>query len=180
MVNEAGWERVVRIVLGMVLLVLGVVSAAADPAMQARISAQMAAPDRHEFDLPRDAARKPYETFVYLGVTEGMVALDVGAYAGYTTEMLAAAVGPSGKVYSHNTRRVLERYADGYYERTMKARLADDRLPNVVLHITEYDDFGLDVFTHETARRALRENPTLVHDHQLVAKPFGFFHVMSG
>ncbi len=127
--------------LAAVTLATGV---AADPAMQARIEAQMAAPDRHRFDLPRDAARKPYESFLFLGVKEGMVALDVGAYAGYTTEMLAAAVGSRGRVYSHNTRRVLERYADGYYERTMAERLANDRLPNTTLHVTGYDDFGLD------------------------------------
>ncbi len=117
--------------------------ALADPQMRERIETQMAAPDRHEFDLPRDAGRKPYDAFVFLGVREGMVALDVGAYAGYTTEMLAAAVGPSGRVYSHNTRRVLERYAEGYYQRTMTERLAGDRLPNVELLITDYDDFGL-------------------------------------
>ncbi len=116
----------------------------ADPAMQLRIEQQMQVPDRHEFDLPRDAARKPYETFKFLGLEAGMTALDVGAYAGYTTEMLAAAVGPDGRVYSHNTRRVLERYADGYYERTMRERLADNRLPNVVLHVTEYEDLALD------------------------------------
>ena len=73
-----------------------------------------------------------------------MTALDVGAYAGYTTEMLAAAVGPGGRVYSHNTETVLYRYADGYYERTMKERLANNRLPNVVLHLREYDDLGLE------------------------------------
>ena len=112
--------------------------------MRARIEAQMAASDRHEYDLPRDAARKPYESFAFLGVEEGMTTLDVGAYAGYTTEMLAAAVGPTGKVYSHNTEPVLERYADGYYKRTMTERLASNRLPNVTLHVTEYDDFGLD------------------------------------
>lgn len=130
--------------------VLGVVAAAlaipslADEAMRARIEAQQATPDRHRFDLPRDAGRKPYESFVFLGVEAGMTALDVGAYAGYTSEMLAAAVGPTGKVYSHNTRRVLERYADGYYDRTMDERLANGRLPNTVLHITPYDDFGLE------------------------------------
>ncbi len=123
--------------------VLSAFTVAGDPAMQARIELQMQVPDRHQHDLPRDAGRKPYETFVFLGVREGMTALDVGAYAGYTTEMLAAAVGPAGRVYSHNTRRVLERYAEGYYERTMRERLANDRLPNVVLHITEYEDFGL-------------------------------------
>ena len=114
-----------------------------DP-MATRIAAQQKSPDRHEWDFRRDAARRPYEVFRFLGLEEGMVALDVGAYAGYTTEMLAAAVGPAGKVYSHNTETVLKTYADGYYDRTMAERLANDRLPNVVMHLREYDDLGLD------------------------------------
>ena len=57
--------------------------------------------------------------------------------------MLAAAVGPGGRVYSHNTPEVLYDYAQGYYERTMAERLANDRLPNVVLHLRDYDDLGL-------------------------------------
>ena len=114
-----------------------------DP-MAVRIAAQQKSPDRHEFDFRRDAARRPYDIFVFLGLEEGMVALDVGAYAGYTTEMLAAAVGPDGKVYSHNTEKVLKTYAEGYYDRTMAERLANDRLPNVVLHLREYDDLGLE------------------------------------
>lgn len=114
-----------------------------DP-MAIRIAEQQAAPDRHQWDHRRDAARRPYELFRFLGLEEGMVALDVGAYAGYTTEMLAAAVGPGGKVYAHNTEKVLKTYADGYYDRTMAERLANDRLPNVVLHLREYDDLGLD------------------------------------
>lgn len=118
--------------------------ALADPAMQARIEAQMQVPDRHEFDGRRDAARKPYETFQFLGLKEGMSVLDVGAYAGYTTEMLAAAVGPGGTVYMQNTRLVIERYAQGYYERTINERLANNRLPNVILHVAEYDAIGLD------------------------------------
>ena len=114
-----------------------------DP-MAARIATQQQADDRHEFDFRRDEARKPYELFRFLGLKEGMVALDVGAYAGYTTEMLSAAVGSEGKVYSHNTEKVLKTYAEGYYERTMTERLANDRLPNVVLYLREYDDLGLD------------------------------------
>ena len=125
-------------------LLMPVCLALADDDMARRIAVAQAATDRHQYDQPRDAGRKPYESFVFLGVREGMTALDVGAYAGYTTEMLAAAVGPGGKVYSHNTRRVLERYAEGYYQRTMNERLADNRLPNTVLHITEYDDLGLE------------------------------------
>jgi predicted methyltransferase len=112
--------------------------------MADRITKQMAAADRHSFDLPRDKARKPFETFRFLGLENGMTVMDVGAYAGYTTEMLAAAVGPEGKVYSQNTEQVYLNYAEGYYKRTMDERLAGNRLPNVVLLITEYDDLGLE------------------------------------
>ena len=114
-----------------------------DP-MAVRIAEQQKAADRHEFDFRRDAARRPYEVFQFMGLEEGMVALDVGAYAGYTTEMLSAAVGPSGKVYAHNTEEVLRTYADGYYDRTMAERLGNNRLPNVELYLREYDDLGLD------------------------------------
>jgi predicted methyltransferase len=116
----------------------------ADQEMFERIRAQQQRADRHEYDLPRDRARKPFDAFQFLGIEAGMTALDVGAYAGYTTEMLAAAVGSDGHVYSQNTERVLERYADGYYQRTMTERLAGNRLPNVTLHMTDYDELQLD------------------------------------
>lgn len=101
-------------------------------------------PGRHKWDARRDEPRKPLQTFQFLGLQAGMTVMDVGAAAGYTTEMLAAAVGPEGKVYSQNRARVLYKYADGYYKRAMDERLADGRLPNVVLHVAEYDDLGLD------------------------------------
>ncbi len=113
------------------------------PDMQFRIEAQMSAPDRHEWDLRRDIPRKPLETFQFLGLEESMVTIDIGAYAGYTTEMLAAAVGAKGKVYMQNTQEVIEEYANGYYDRTIAQRLANNRLPNVVLHVAEPDDLNL-------------------------------------
>ena len=112
--------------------------------MKQRIEQQQKTPDRHKWDIRRDKPRKPYDTFRFLGLEPGMTVMDVGAAAGYTTEMLAAAVGPEGKVYSHNRERVLYRYADGYYKRTMDERLANNRLPNVALHVREYDDLGLE------------------------------------
>ena len=111
--------------------------------MEARIKEQMAAPDRHDWDLRRDIPRKPFETFQFLGLREGMVAMDIGAYAGYTTEMLSAAVGQGGTVYMQNTQEVIKEYAEGYYDRTIAERLANNRLPNVKLHVREYDDLGL-------------------------------------
>ena len=112
--------------------------------MKQRVEQQQQSPDRHTWDFRRDAPRKPLKTFKFLGLKPGMTVMDVGAAAGYTTEMLAAAVGPEGRVYSHNRERVLYVYADGYYKRTMDERLAGNRLPNVVLHVKEYDDLGLD------------------------------------
>ena len=62
--------------------------------MKQRIEQQQKAPDRHKWDFRRDKPRKPYESFRFLGLEPGMTVMDVGAAAGYTTEMLAAAVGP--------------------------------------------------------------------------------------
>lgn len=113
-------------------------------AMQERIRVQMQSPDRHEFDFPKDEFRKPFEVFRFLGLNAGMVCMDVAAYAGYTSELLAAAVGPQGKVYSQNRERVLMNYAQGYYKRTMEERLANQRLPNVAMYLREYDDLGVE------------------------------------
>jgi predicted methyltransferase len=126
------------------LLVASLASADDASEMKQRIAAQQMAPDRHEWDQRRDVARKPYQAFMFLGLEPGMHVMDVWAGAGYTSEMLSAAVGPSGKVYSHNTEVVLNTYADGYYKTTMDERLANNRLPNTVLHISDIDDFGLD------------------------------------
>ena len=64
-----------------------------------RIAAIVASPDRSAADRTNDVRRKPAETLAFIGVREGMVALDVSAAGGYTTELLARAVGPKGRVY---------------------------------------------------------------------------------
>lgn len=130
--------------ISLLLTISACQSAGSDQQMRERISAQQATADRHRFDRPRDAGRKPFATFEVLGIRSGMTVLDVGAYAGYTTEMLSAAVGPEGRVYSHNTEQVLRRYAKGYYQRTMVERLANNRLPNVILHLRDYTALGLE------------------------------------
>ena len=135
--------KLIHLVIFVCLFLAGAAHGNEQEAMSARIQKQMQVPDRHQWDLRRDEHRKPFETFRFLGLRQGMVAMDVGAFAGYTTEMLAAAVGPEGKVYSHNREEVLRNFAKGYYQRTMDERLANNRLPNVVLHIREYEDLGL-------------------------------------
>jgi len=137
--------RFVNCFLLFVIFVVPTPLIAGDFASQAaRIDAQMKVSDRHKFDIPRDEHRKPVEVLRFFKLESGMTVMDVAAYAGYTTEMLAAAVGPKGKVYSQNREIVLSTYADGYYARTMTERLANQRLPNVVLHLSEYEDIGLE------------------------------------
>ena len=71
-----------------------------------RIAAIVASPDRAPADRINDVRRKPAEMLPFIGVRPGMVALDVSAARGYTTELIARAVGPTGKVYGQNAPRV--------------------------------------------------------------------------
>src|SRR5204863_8546269 len=63
-----------------------------------RIAAIVASPERSDADRTNDIRRKPAEMLGFIGVREGMVALDISAAGGYTTELIARAVGP-GRVY---------------------------------------------------------------------------------
>lgn len=95
--------------------------------------------DRLAADHKRDAERKPARVLDFFDIKPGMHVADLMAGDGYYTEILARAVGPNGKVYCQNTAIPLEVFAD----KPLTARLADDRLPNVVRLDTEFDDAGL-------------------------------------
>lgn len=69
---------------------------------QARMEAALASPERPAEDKARDEVRKPLEVIDFLGIETGMTALDVIAAGGWYTEVLSAAVGPSGTVLMHN------------------------------------------------------------------------------
>jgi alanyl aminopeptidase len=60
------------------------------------------APDRTPQDRELDGGRHPAELLEFLDVKPGMKVVDLGAAGGYTTELLARAVGPSGVVYMQN------------------------------------------------------------------------------
>lgn len=68
----------------------------------ARMRAALAAPDRPAESKARDAERKPIESVQFFGIETGDTVVDVIAAGGWFTEVLSAAVGPSGKVYSSN------------------------------------------------------------------------------
>jgi predicted methyltransferase len=105
------------------------------------------APDRTEADRALDAGRKPAELLEFAGVRPGMKVADLFAGGGYTSEVLARAVGPEGRVYGQNARWVLERFA----EKPWSERLAKPVMANVMRLDRELDDplppeaTGLDV-----------------------------------
>ena len=65
----------------------------------ARIAEIVASPDRSAADRTNDRRRKPEEMLVFVAPRPGMIALDLSAAGGYTTELLARSIGPTGKVY---------------------------------------------------------------------------------
>lgn len=64
----------------------------------------VASPDRSEADRRNDVRRKPIEMLVFVAPRPGMVVLDVVAGGGYTSELMARAVAPNGRVYSQTGR----------------------------------------------------------------------------
>lgn len=87
-----------------VTLLLGA-CASPGPISQERIREIVASPDRRPADRTNDVRRKPEEMLAFIGVRPGMVALDLSAGGGYTTELLARAVGPKGRVYGQSRPR---------------------------------------------------------------------------
>jgi predicted methyltransferase len=80
-------------------------AAAPAPALsRAQIEAIVASPDRSDADRRNDVRRKPVEMLAFAGVRPGMAVLDVFAGGGYTSELLARAVAPGGRVYAQTPR----------------------------------------------------------------------------
>jgi predicted methyltransferase len=96
----------------------------------------VAAPDRADDDKRLDAGRRPAELLTFIGVKPGMRVAELGAGTGYTAELLARAVGPSGQVYGQNSAWILERYA----EKPWSARLNKPVMKNVVRLDRPFDD----------------------------------------
>src|SRR5689334_10477059 len=73
-------------------------------AARARIETIVASADRSDADRKNDVRRKPVELLAFTGVRPGLTVLDVSAGGGYTTELLARAVAPGGRVYAQTPR----------------------------------------------------------------------------
>jgi len=95
----------------------------------------VASPDRSDADRQTDQRRKPEMLLAFAGVRQGMKVLDMGAGAGYSTELLARAVGPRGTVYAQDTASGSPRARERFDERAKTPAMR-----NVVRVLRDYDD----------------------------------------
>lgn len=68
-----------------------------------RADAIVNAPDRDARDKQRDEQRKPAQLLVLAGAKPGMHVADLGAGTGYTSELMARAVAPTGTVIAQDS-----------------------------------------------------------------------------
>ncbi len=94
--------------------------------LMTRLHSAMMAKARPAEDKALDAKREPEKVLAFFGVQPGMKVVDVDASSGYYSELLAAAVGPTGTVYAQNGKRMMMN-KEGM--KTLHERV--ERLPNI-------------------------------------------------
>jgi predicted methyltransferase len=90
------------------------------PAPASPVDAAVDAPDRSADDRALDAGRKPKDLLSFCRVGVGAQVAELGAGGGYTAELVARVVGPSGKVYGQNNKLFLERFAEKPWSERLK------------------------------------------------------------
>ena len=93
-------------------------------------AAILAAPDRTDADKQNDAKRQALPFLAFIGAKTGMKVLDLGAGAGYSSELMARSVGESGKVYAQNVGK----------SEKLDARMQTPAMRNAVALARPYED----------------------------------------
>jgi predicted methyltransferase len=128
-VNVATVVFVACVAIGSTLSTEAVAQSAPDYA------ALIAAPDRSDADRQVDKRRDPAPFLAFAGVRPGMKVLDMGAGAGYSTELMARAAAPNGTVYGQNPPDLGEKAKTAF-----AARLQTSAMKNAVSDIRPFDD----------------------------------------
>ncbi len=105
-------------------------AAAADAATGPDYAAVVTSPLRTDEDRKADERRKPLQLLAFTQVRPGMNVLDVSAGGGYTTQLLALAVGPQGAVWAQGTKA----------NSGMEKRLAAHPQAHIHLLVRPFDD----------------------------------------
>ncbi len=115
-------------------LIVALLAGCASPAA-VDYAAIVSSPDRSEVDRQTDQRRHPERLLAFTGARPGMRVLDMGAGGGYSTELVARAVGPGGTVYAQDSAALPERVKERFDERARKPTMK-----NVVRVLRDYDD----------------------------------------
>jgi predicted methyltransferase len=92
--------------------------------------------DRTDADRVLDQRRDPEKLLEFYGVRPGMRVLDISTGRGYNTELLARAVGPTGRVYAQNSPAITPAAAKSAIEERLKA----PAMANVVYIERDFED----------------------------------------
>lgn len=98
-------------------------------------TALIAAPDRSDADRQADQRRDPLPLLKFIGAGPGMKVLDMGAGGGYSTELMARAVAPNGKVWGQFPADGFQRAIDNF-----NARLKMPAMSNAAADFRPFDD----------------------------------------
>lgn len=113
---------------------LALTACATSPDDSSRLATRYAdaidSPIRTDQDRRMDAERKPAQFLPFTHVMPGMRVMDVSAGGGYTTQLLALAVGPQGTLYAQTP----------HANATLAKRLAEHPQANLVLVERPFDD----------------------------------------
>jgi predicted methyltransferase len=106
--RQSSWFRntyvVSAAVLASVLAACAIPAAQQEPIAAEQYRALLADPIRTDRDRGMDASRHPVELLQFAQVHPGMHVLDVATGAGYTSQILALAVGPTGKLWAQTPK----------------------------------------------------------------------------
>jgi predicted methyltransferase len=116
-------------------ILAGLVSLAARAQTAPDYAALIAAPDRSDADRQADKRRDPIPLLKFTGVGPGMKVLDMGAGGGYSTELMARAVAPNGKVWGQYP-------ADGFPKgiEAFQNRLKSPAMKDAAADVRPFDD----------------------------------------
>lgn len=135
----------------MAFFVLALIAACADMGSTdtaINYEAVIAAPDRSDADRRADVRRKPVQVLAFTGARPGMKVLDMATGGGYSTELMARAVGPSGVVYGQDAASTVAGARAAF-----DTRAKSPAMKNVVRLLRAFDDpvpaevRGLDLIT---------------------------------
>ena len=155
------------VILSLLTLLVTSCATVSPPLSRERLTQMVADPQRSQADRTNDIRRKPVDMLAFIGLRPGMRALDVSSGGGYTTELIARAVGPEGKVYAQ-TQKPSPRLLDRAKTPTMQnviivTRKFDDPVPpeakglDLVTLMFNYHDFGFLKVDRASLNRAVFE-----------------------